>query len=234
MEQRRNVVLKWKSDFEQFQATHDALLFLQSPTTGSHQHKESHLFWQNAAALPSGSDSATSSLEMLGKLQLHQVLEYLWQAVPYVSVLEEGAHQHYHNLRKQLRSVVDEYELFGNVMYPETEQVASAMAVLTRARTRLGNINDDWTAYSIYVENGEYYSEQQRLEIKIDESWTKFRVWVHKVKFEDVIQYLVSSLNRVPQAGKSLCLNQDHEILLQSQSSSSSQDSLLESVSPGS
>jgi exopolyphosphatase len=202
-------VLKWKSDFEQFQATHDALLFLQSPTTGSHQHKESHLFWQNAAALPSGSDSATSSLEMLGKLQLHQVLEYLWQAVPYVSVLEEGAHQHYHNLRKQLRSVVDEYELFGNVMYPETEQVASAMAVLTRARTRLGNINDDWTAYSIYVENGEYYSEQQRLEIKIDESWTKFRVWVHKVKFEDVIQYLVSSLNRVPQAvHKTLCLNQ--------------------------
>ncbi len=210
-------MLKWKSDFEQFQATHDALLFLQSPTTGSHQHKESHLFWQNAVALP-----------------LHQVLEYLWQAFPYVSVLEEGAHQHYHNLRKQLRSVVDEYELFGNVMYPETEQVASAMAVLTRARTRLGNINDDWTAYSIYVENGEYYSEQQRLEIKIDESWTKFRVWVHKVKFEDVIQYLVSSLNRVPQAGKSLCLNQDHEILLQSQSSSSSQDSLLESVSPGS
>jgi hypothetical protein len=98
---------------------------------------------------------------------------------------------------------VDEYELFGKVMFPKSKQGPHGMKILTTARVLLGDINDDWTAYSIYVENGEYYSEQERLAVEIDEAWTYFRVWVHNVKFEEVVQHLLDSLDSGP-IGKSL------------------------------
>jgi len=196
MEELRDEVLEWKREFDQFRETHhDAVEFLESPTTNSYQHKESRLFWQNAETLPSGRDSATDSLGAIGTIQLNQVLEYLWLVYPYASVLDEDAHQHYHNLRKELRSVVDEFELFGSIMFPSSAQTDSAMTVLMRARKLLGDINDDWTAYSIYVENDEYYSEQARLAKEIDDAWAYFQVWVHETNFEGAIQYLLDSLH---------------------------------------
>lgn len=204
MEERRNVVLNWKREFEQFRETHDAVHFLKSPTKDSHYHKESRLFWKNAATLPNGRDSATASLQVLGRIQLKQVLQYLWLAFPCVSVLEEEAHQKYHNLRKQLRSVVDEYELFDGIMFPAMAKVKTSMTVLTQARQFLGDINDDWTAYSIYVENNEFYSEQQRLAFEIDDEWAYFKIWVHAANFEGAVQYLIDCLDEMP-LGKSLC-----------------------------
>jgi hypothetical protein len=203
MEALRNEVLEWKNEFEQFRLAHNVSEFLSSPSSLTYRHKESHLFWETVSTLPSGTDSASSSLKTLGAIQLQQVLEYLWSVCPYASVLDEDAHAHYHNLRKQLRSVVDEYELFGSIMYPSTPEVESCMTVLTRARKLLGDINDDWTCYSFYVDNDEYYNEQERLARAIDVGWAEFRVWVHGSNFEGAVQYLLDSVSSPPQPGKS-------------------------------
>ena len=196
MQALRDEVLEWRDDFAYFRETHnDTVKFLASPTRSSYRHKESRLFWKDEQILPSGRDVATDSLRILGTKQLHRVLEYLWLAYPYVSVLDEEAHVHYHNLRKELRSVVDEFELFGSIMYAITPKTNSAMKVLMRARKLLGDINDDWTAYSIYVENDEYYSEQTRLAKAIDDGWAYFQMWVHESNFEGAVQYLLENLN---------------------------------------
>lgn len=197
MEVLREQVLEWKDAFEQFRANYtNVVKFLSSPSSGTFLHKESHLFWLNVKTLPSGTDSDTSALAILGTVQLHQVLEYLWSVFPYASVLDENAHEHYHNLRKELRSVVDEYELFGGIMFPDiTPGVESSMTVLTSARKLLGDINDDWTAYTTYVENDEYDNEQQRLAREIDVAWAYFQLWVHESNFEGAIAYLLGILN---------------------------------------
>ena len=52
MEQRRNVVLAWKSDFEQFQETHDALFFLQSSRDNQHGMEKLPVVFQNSLDCP--------------------------------------------------------------------------------------------------------------------------------------------------------------------------------------
>ena len=195
MEEKRNEVLEWKREFDEFRDTHDAPEFLASPTTKSYHHKESRLFWQTAERRPSGEDSATCSLQLLGSIQLEQVVTYFNLASPYVSVLDEDAHEHYHNLRKELRSVADEFELFGEIMFPMVPESVSSMEVIMKARKLLGDMNDDWTAYSIYVENDEYYDEQAMLARRIDDEWTYFKKWTYESDFEGVIRYLLENMN---------------------------------------
>lgn len=205
MEDLRKEVLDWKHAFDDFRASNPNVVdYVASPSPLSFRHHESHLFWGDATTLPSGTDSATSSLRIIGTMQLKRALQYLYSVFSYASVMDEYAHAHYHNLRKELRSIVDEYELFGSVMYPDTERVHSSMDVLTTARKLLGDINDDWTAYSFYVENDEQYGEQTRLARAIDEAWAYFQLWVHESKFEGAIQYLLDRLNPSPQPGESV------------------------------
>jgi hypothetical protein len=196
LEDYRGRVLDWKRNFEEFRQTHkDVPAFLAAPTLGSFHHDESRLFWKTLDARATGADPATPWLQFLGSRQLERALRYLKHAYPYESVLNESAHKDYHSLRKELRSLTDEFELFGCVMVPTTPETSHAIALLTRARKLLGDINDDWTAYSIYVDNSEYYSEQERLAKRIDDEWASFKVWVETSDFEGAIQCLAQSMN---------------------------------------
>jgi hypothetical protein len=196
LEDYRGRVLDWKRDFEEFQQIHsDAAAFLAAPTLGSFRHEESRLFWKTLDARATGADPATASLQFLGSGQLERALRYLRHAVPFESVLNESAHEHYHSLRKELRSLTDEFDLFGCVMVPTTPETSYAIELARQARQLLGSINDDWTAYSIYVDNNEYYSEQERLAKSIDDAWASFKVWVKESDFEGAIQCLSKSMN---------------------------------------
>jgi CHAD domain-containing protein len=192
----RGRVLDWKRNFEEFRRTHsDVPDFLAAPTLESFHHEESRLFWKTLDTRATGADPATPWLQFLAFKQLERALRYLRHAYPYESVLNENAHEHYHNLRKELRSLTDEFELFEWVMVPTTPETSSAIEVLKRARKLLGDINDDWTAYSIYVDNNEYYSEQERLAKGINDAWASFKVWVEESDFEGAIQCLAQSMN---------------------------------------
>mmetsp|Transcript_24629 Transcript_24629/g.44559 ORF Transcript_24629/g.44559 Transcript_24629/m.44559 type:complete len:921 (-) Transcript_24629:1691-4453(-) len=200
----REIVLEWKKDFEAFDQTHNVTQFLATPTpTGSYHHKkESRLFWNANTTLPNnkqhhpfGNDMATFSLQMVGTRQLSRSLMYLRLAYPYESVLQERAHEHFHNLRKELRSLADEFELFQWVMFPMTSETNNSFKVLKSARKRLGDINDDWTAYTIYVENNEYHKEQKRLANRINASWVRFKQWTKEVNLHSILHLLKYSMS---------------------------------------
>ncbi len=139
-------MLEWKREFEALDQTHNETQYLATPTlTGSYYHeKESRLFWNatlpnNRQHHPFGNDMATFSLQMVGTQQLSRSLTYLRLAYPYKSVLQERAHEHFHNLRKELRCLADEFELFQWVMFPMTSETNNAILVLKSTRKRLGS-----------------------------------------------------------------------------------------------
>jgi hypothetical protein len=195
LEDYRGRVLVWKRGFAKFQKTYDVPTFLAAPTLESFYHQESRLFWQTLPTRAKGADPATPCLQLLGSRQLERTLRYLKHAYPYTSVMNESAHQQYHNLRKELRSLVDEFELFGSVMIPTTYESDSAIEMLKRARKWLGDINDDWTAYSIYVDLNKYHKKQERLANRINEAWSSFKLWVEESNFEGAMQCLAQRMN---------------------------------------
>ena len=214
-----------------------------------HTHS-SHLFWGNVTSkeeLPDGNlDTATTVLGRLGSSQLGRAEMYLRKALTYDRVLsiptvnetsttstsssssdstdeEDGdgnVHEIYHNLRKELRSFVDELDLFGNLLLPNStlipeivrnnstasdgassssyieqrppqqEQTDQALYAVKRTRKTLGDLNDDYVKYMKYLEWDEYPQERQRIQTIIEAQWGYFRVWAREVDLFALIQHL--------------------------------------------
>ena len=194
-DQARMATLNWKEDFESFYQKRDIASFLAHPSKKSYIHKVSHLFWRDAY-LPSGSD--TLALQRLGIHQTQVALSYFEEAVLYDSVLPVHAHDVFHNLRKELRSLVDEYELLGESMFPpDTGAVFQGIVV---ARGLLGDINDDWTAWAFYKEHeGVHAEEQEELALKVDQSWLNFRTWAGEGNFAKSLEFLIHAIRQMVQ-----------------------------------
>jgi hypothetical protein len=193
----RRKVLHWKKTFLEFDKTYDIPTFLSTGATtrltkNFDHEKESRFYWISGDhnLRPSGGDPATASLRVLGQIQLDVTLAYLKNAFPYTSVLEEKHQEDYHNMRKALRAVTDEYQLFGSYMFPMTNQTSHAVDDLNIARTLLGDINDDWTAREDYILNNVYIEEQGRLAEKTDLGWGYFKTWVIESNFTGSLQHL--------------------------------------------
>ncbi|KAL7508135.1 hypothetical protein ACHAXN_005221 [Cyclotella atomus] len=181
---------------------------------------------------------------------------------------EPPVHEVYHNLRKELRSFLDEVDLFGTLLLPDTmvrpevitlglasdEQVATvsneesagnvpvlgeaeptppanitvsiapdigpqisppvdpdpsavltaqsddkqktfeALTSLRQTRKLLGDLNDDYTAYTSYVEWDTNHGEQLRLMSKIYTEWNNFRWWAGQIGLSQQIDYLISRM----------------------------------------
>ena len=194
---QRRKVLHWKRNFMKFDKTHDIPTFLSTGATTKliknfDHEKESRFYWISGDhnLRPSRGDSATASLRMLGQIQLDATLAYLKNAYPYISILEEKHQEDYHNIRKALRAITDEYQLFGSYMFRMTNQTSHAMDDLNIARTLLGDINDDWTAREDYIRKNVYSEEQGRLAEKADLGWGSFKTWVIRSNLTGSLQYL--------------------------------------------
>jgi len=191
----RNRVLNWDRDFEHFRDLHNASSFLAAPSWKSYVHKESHLFWMHAETLPWGRDSATSSLQALGCVQIRNALSYLKQVSKFQAVLHDNIHEVYHNLRKQVRSVTDEYDLFRSVMFPDSPETDEAIEILKTSRQLLGEINDDWTAYNDYYVRDKHKSERKRLAERIQDEWRSFLLWMDQTDIEATMEGLLDRMN---------------------------------------
>lgn len=194
-DEARDTVLQWRRDFEDFHRRYsfdNILQFLQSPTPKSYRHRESRLFWKTIEALPSGSNAAPASLHVLGSRQTATALVYLTLSFQYDSVLGTVAHEHYHNLRKELRSMTDEYDLLGTFIFPKS--CLPSIKRFKEARQILGDINDMWTAYDDYVTYHMYRSQQKDLAKEIDRAWQNFRIWVEETNFEGTIRNVTLSM----------------------------------------
>jgi hypothetical protein len=200
--QRRRRVLHWKAVFQRYtRLRHNRLFqFLSSPSpNGCYDHKESHLFWQEDSEsemdddessprqlqqdrVPCGNDLATPSLQGLATLQLNHALAYLQSILQYNTVLSREHQLEYHNLRKEMRSFLDEYSLFDFVLFPNVstenrEEFRAALVTLVNARNLLGELNDDWEKYNLYKTRNIHPKEQKELETQIAAQWTQFKEW---------------------------------------------------------
>ena len=125
---RVNDVLAWKTEFLAFQKTYGIRRFLYSPhkkgggidPNGCYNHAASHLFWAVTAQeeLPCGNDIGTASLRSLATVQLTNSLHYLEEIRNYTTVMPRAHELNFHNLRKELRIFLDEYDLFGKLLVP--------------------------------------------------------------------------------------------------------------------
>ena len=189
-----------------------------------HSHS-SHLFWGNTPKeeLPDGNkDIASTVLMHLGRSQLERAEYYLRQSLEFDHVItmtsnltvNDTVHELYHNARKEMRSFIDEVTLFGNLFVPgsslvpeissvnmpevpspEEEQIDESLLVLKQAKHYLGNINDDYVAFSVYVEWDEFPFEQERLHQSVQLQWESFQVWVEDIQLFAKIQFLVDKMD---------------------------------------
>ena len=200
MESKRDIVMKWVDEFQEFiLETPNLPRYLSEATEYSYMHKESHLFWYNAEHIPRGSEAVTPTLQKLGSRQVRRAFLYLQESLAFQSIQNDTAHEIFHNFRKELRSITDEFDLFLSLFFPVSkmypwEETDAAIEILKTARKRLGDINDDWTALGFYEFHDIYPSEQERLSRAIDDGWTNVTAWIKDTNLTGVLHYLAGVL----------------------------------------
>ena len=124
----------------------------------------------------------------------------------------------YHNVRKELRSFLDELLLFGNLLLPRSSVIPEilrdgtsttsaaataatcfpavkiltdhAVDALETTRNMLGDLNDHYAAYEWYKERNEYPEEQLILQRAIEARWKRFREWQEEVDLLSKMEFL--------------------------------------------
>lgn len=195
---RRDDILKWKNSFEHYDARHDIHSFLKRnvDTAGCYDHSESHLFWGELEGyLPCGNDLASQSLQKLVDVQLNNAMDLLDTILDLDTVLSVDDQEMFHDFRKELRSVLDEWNLFGLSLFPDANEkgspVKSSLKTLKKAHKRLGKINDNWTAYHLYLTQHRHKTERKKLAMEISTAWDDFKDWVTTVNLPGAIQALL-------------------------------------------
>jgi hypothetical protein len=224
-QERRQSLLLWKADFQYFVKMHErtVLSFLLHPVpNGCFDHRESHLFWDdefladsdqstprlgtNYHRLPCGEELATPSLQRLAILQLNKALTYLNTVLLYDTVSSRERQLEFHDLRKELRSFLDEYNLFGFVLFPNAEDekyqrydgsssLPSSIDILIEARKRLGDLNDQWETFDLYRTKDVHREEQDALETEIQTEWDGFKEWTQVWNLSGAMQNLVGLMS---------------------------------------
>ncbi|OEU18123.1 hypothetical protein FRACYDRAFT_261069 [Fragilariopsis cylindrus CCMP1102] len=184
LNQRTNDVLVWKNTFLQFQKKNRIRRFLYTRDIqrgggidpyGCYPHKSSHLFWAETTKIPCGNDIGTVALQSLAKVQLIHSIDYLTIITNYTTVMPKSHELNFHNLRKELRIFLDEYNLFGTILM-------------------LGHINDKWTAYQIYIQDNSHKSKQKPLAIQTDKLWKKFLLWQDDKNLKNCITNILNRM----------------------------------------
>ncbi|KAL3771641.1 hypothetical protein ACHAW5_007343 [Stephanodiscus triporus] len=124
-------------------------------------------------------------------------------------------HAIYHNVRKELRSFLDELDMFGGLLLPGTsvipeiardgpsivsanvhideerrELIDRAIHALSKMKAMLGDLNDDYVAYSMYKEWDVYPEEVLVLGTRVENRWKDFRAWANEVGLFAKIEFL--------------------------------------------
>jgi hypothetical protein len=201
---RQNEVLRWKSNFEYFDSRHDIHTFLRDDVdlVGCYDHAESHLFWGELdGALPCGNDVATKSLQKLASVQLNNALDLLQESMSFDTVLDVSKQEIFHDFRKEIRSFLDECDLFEFVLLPdgnaeEKSMIKQSLKTIKMAFKLLGKVNDNWTAFDLYAQRNQRFKEQKQLAKEISTGWDDFKSWSISADLKGSIQFLLDYMNR--------------------------------------
>eukprot|EP00562_Extubocellulus_spinifer_P024445 CAMPEP_0178666554 /NCGR_PEP_ID=MMETSP0698-20121128/30553_1 /TAXON_ID=265572 /ORGANISM="Extubocellulus spinifer, Strain CCMP396" /LENGTH=363 /DNA_ID=CAMNT_0020309951 /DNA_START=132 /DNA_END=1220 /DNA_ORIENTATION=- len=120
-------------------------------------------------------------------LQLH----YLTIIMEYDDVLSREHQLQYHNFRKEIRSFIDEYNLFDFVLFPQLDpDAAAAIDILKYSRTLLGEMNDQWETFNLYREENKEEAARSKLADAIDKDWSNFKSWCESNDLAGAIETL--------------------------------------------
>ena len=129
----------------------------------------------------------------------------------------------YHNARKELRSFLDELDLFGGLLLPGSrvvpeiargrrshativsandvgidkdrrELIDRAILSLSTMKKMLGDLNDDHIAYSLYKEWNVNPEDTSVLGMRVETRWKDFRAWAKEVEIFATIEFVRDSL----------------------------------------
>jgi len=195
---RRQKLINWSVKFERYVRSRNFILyFLLHPSPdGCYDHKVSHLFWGTAGRHPPcGDDLARFSLQQLALVQLTNALHYLTIIMEYDDVLSREHQLQYHNFRKEIRSFIDEYNLFDFVLFPQLDpDAAAAIDILKYSRTLLGEMNDQWETFNLYREENKEEAARSKLADAIDKDWSNFKSWCESNDLAGAIETLADEL----------------------------------------
>jgi hypothetical protein len=173
-----------------------------------------------------GSDLATSVLSVLGQYQLMRIQKQLqeltspdltgkhiksalWTAYPFTQKAQQ-IHDTVRRIRRELRVVTDEQDLFQDFFIPSNDLLpGKSMVLLKETRALLGAINDEWNKlndeYSFLQkeDDDKKDSTEKKTSSKIKASvrslnvmWKGFQGWVATIDLESAIQDLVDCMER--------------------------------------
>jgi len=221
----RMPVLMWLHGFETFRARigGDRVImdFLGSARyePGGFCHgvdRESHLFWDGylcvddhdiALRMMTAVDGTTgdrfvpasSVLRKLLAQQLDRALGY-WRVVEPFRTIHPDMHDEFHNLRKQLRGITDEFDVLGCETFIETtastspfancSTVTEAVDAMKVARKLLGDINDDYTALEFYRQYDFHHGQQAKLVERIHHRYSHFKRWMTDDRIPSALEHL--------------------------------------------
>jgi hypothetical protein len=174
-----------------------------------------------------GNDLATSVLSVLGQYQLMRIQKQLqeltspdltgkhiksalWTAYPFTPKAQQ-IHDTVRRIRRELRVVTDEQDLFQDFFIPSNDLLpGKSMVLLKETRALLGAINDEWNKlndeYSFLEKEDDDKkdsTEKKKTSSKIKASvrslnvmWKGFQGWVATIDLESAIQDLIDCMER--------------------------------------
>jgi len=196
---KRNPVLQWLASFNQQNSQYNFGNFVTDAQLGTYTHKnESSFYWKKVPARPTGESVGTKTLQYLLSTQLQTALKFYDTVYPVSSVINESIHAIFHDLRKDLRTVMDEDKEFGAMLLPQTTAYNNMFNILGDARDKAGNINDEITAYYYYQSHHEDW-KLPAMTTQINNDWAAMKTWMTQVDLRGTLVQMLDDLN-VPQA----------------------------------
>ncbi|KAL3932347.1 MAG: hypothetical protein SGARI_003987 [Bacillariaceae sp.] len=171
--------------------------------------KEPDLFWKGVTPSAGSDDLASVALARLGRVQLIRIQTYL-------DALEATQSSHsswdpkkakfhpilriLHQLRREIRAVTDQQDLFQDFFIPLHEHPDKAMVLLKETSALLGSIRDDWEKlleeYKLQKLHEVLVRRKTKHELKssIKMQWKGFQWWAKAVDLNGVLQQLIDGM----------------------------------------
>jgi len=192
---KRNLVLQWQMSFNQLNQQYNFANFVGDAQLGTYTHvNESSFYWKKVPSRPTGESLGTKTLQYLLSNQLQTALKYFDTVDPVSSVITESIHAIFHDLRKELRTIMDEQNEFKTALLPVTTQYIAIFNLLGMARDKAGNINDEITAY-YYYQSHHQLMKLPALQTQINSDWAAMKLWMQQVNLRGNLVQLLNDLN---------------------------------------
>lgn len=170
---RRARVLAWRDAFAERVAGYRAYV-ARADARKMHDHDDqSKFFWGGAGIEPDRKKSGLENLSALTRALLERAEEDFDAIAHLEEVTAVDDHEHFHDLRKRVRSIVKVLGYYPELREPSAE---APLAVMTELVDRYGSLNDKILAYDLETKK----SKRKKLAEAIEAEWKEVKKWQRK------------------------------------------------------